>query len=94
MLPDGLAVSHGEAAADPLPGHGPEVPASAEALCGAAKRNIALTGILPDSVDMNRGVICKGTLPHLLRLAGSMAGFPLSSGVDCDSKTTPERGAS
>jgi hypothetical protein len=94
MLPDGLAILHGEAAADPPTGHGPEGPASAEALRGAANCNMTQAGMLPDGVAVNRGVIHKGTLPHLLRPAGAMAGLPQPSRVDRNSKTSPERGAS
>jgi hypothetical protein len=94
MLLDGLAVLHGEAAADPPTGHGPKGPASAKALRGAAKRNVTQVGMLPDGVAVNRGVTCKGALPHLLQPAGAIAGFPQPSGVDCNSEMSPERGAS
>ncbi len=63
-------------------------------LRNAANRSIALAGMLPDGVAVNRGATRKGALPHLLRPAGAMAGFPLPSGVDRDSETSLERGAS
>jgi hypothetical protein len=94
MLPDGLAVSHGEAAANPSSGRGPEGPASAKALSGSANCNKTQAGMLPDGVAVNRGVTCKSALPYLLRPAGAMAGFLLPSGVDHNSETSPERGAS
>jgi hypothetical protein len=67
---------------------------SAKALCGAANRNMTQVGMLPDGIAVNRGVIHKGTLPHLLRPAGTMAGFPQPRGVDRNRETSPERGTS
>jgi 3-hydroxyisobutyrate dehydrogenase-like beta-hydroxyacid dehydrogenase len=94
MLPESQAILHGEAAANPSTRHGPEGLESAEALRGAAKRNMALTSMLPDGVAVNRVIIRNGVLPHLLQPAGTIAGFPLPSWVDCNSKMSPERGAS
>jgi hypothetical protein len=94
MLPDGVAVLHGKAATDPSTGRGSEGPVSAKALRGTANCNMTQVGMLLDGVAVNRGMTCKGALPHLLQPAGAMAGFPLPSRVDCDSETSPERGAS
>jgi hypothetical protein len=94
MLPDSLAVLHGEAAVDPSTGRSPEGSASAKVLRSAAKRNMTQAGMLPDGVAENRGVTCQGVLLHLLRPAGAMSGFPLPSGVNRNSETSPERCAS
>jgi hypothetical protein len=94
MLPDSLAVSHGEATADPLSEWSPEGPASANALRGTANRNMTQVGMLPEGIAVNRDMTCKSALPYPLRPAGTMAGFPLPSGVDHDSEISPERGAS
>jgi hypothetical protein len=94
MLPDGLAVSHGKAAADLSSGRSPEGPVSAKALHGAANCNMTQAGMMPVSVAVNRGVTSKGALLHMLRPAGTLTGFTLPSRVDPDSETSPERGAS